>query len=131
MAPALLEKTFGIVLSTSTLKGDRVVNREGGDMGIIEEIMIDVVRGHVAFVVLSFGGIFGMGQKLFAIPWQAFNVDTLNKRLILNAKHEALEKAPGFDKDNWPNMADPAWESDLYGYYGYTPYWVGAFPTTS
>ena len=130
MAPAQLEKAFGTVLSTSTLKGTSVVNREGGDMGRIEEVMIDVVHGHVAFVVVSFGGTFGLGEKLFAIPWQAFNVDTLHKRLILNAKHDVLEKAPGFDKDHWPNMADPAWESDLYGYYGYTPYWVGCFPTS-
>jgi hypothetical protein len=34
-----------------------------------------------------------------------------------------LEKATGFDKDKWPNMADPTWGSKVYGYYGYKPYW--------
>jgi hypothetical protein len=34
-----------------------------------------------------------------------------------------LKKATGFDKSNWPDMADPAWGSKLYGYYGYKPYW--------
>jgi sporulation protein YlmC with PRC-barrel domain len=117
------KKTFGLVLSASTLKGDKVVNHQGEDLGKIEELMVDLDHGRIAYAVLSFGGFLGMGDKLFAIPWQAFSVDTVQKRLILNAKKELLEKATGFDKSNWPNMADPAWGSKLYGYYGYKPYW--------
>jgi sporulation protein YlmC with PRC-barrel domain len=120
MQPA---KTFGLVLSGSSLKGDKVVNHQGEDLGKIEEIMIDLDRGRIAYAILSFGGFLGMGDKLFAIPWQAFGVDTTGKRLVLNADKELLKKAPGFDKSNWPNMADPAWGSTLYGYYGYKPYW--------
>jgi len=116
-------KTFGLVLSASTLKGDKVVNHQGEDLGKIEELMIDLDRGRIAYAVLSFGGFLGMGDKLFAIPWQAFGVDTDGKRLVLKADKELLKKAPGFDKSNWPNMADPAWGSKLYGYYGYKPYW--------
>jgi sporulation protein YlmC with PRC-barrel domain len=116
-------KTYGLVLSASSLKGDNVVNYQGEDLGKIEEIMIDLDRGRIAFAVLSFGGFLGMGDKLFAIPWQAFSVDTVQKRLVLNTKKELLEKATGFDKSNWPNMADPTWGSTVYGYYGYKPYW--------
>ena len=111
------------MLSASTLKGDKVVNHQGEDLGKIEELMVDLDHGRIAYAVLSFGGFLGMGDKLFAIPWQAFSVDTAQKRLILNAKKELLEKATGFDKSNWPNMGDPAWGSTLYGYYGYKPYW--------
>ena len=116
-------KTFGLVLSASTLKGDKVVNHQGEDLGKIEELMIDLDRGRIAYAVLSFGGFLGMGDKLFAIPWQAFGVDTDGKRLVLKADKELLKKAPGFDKSNWPNMADPTWGSTVYGYYGYKPYW--------
>jgi sporulation protein YlmC with PRC-barrel domain len=116
-------KTFGLLLSASTLKGDNVVNHLGEDLGKIEEIMLDLDRGRIAYAVLSFGGFLGMGDKLFAIPWQAFTVDTVQKRLILNTKKELLEKATGFDKSNWPNMADPSWGATVYGYYGYKPYW--------
>ena len=111
------------VLSASTLKGDKVVNHQGEDLGKLEELMIDLERGRIAYAVLSFGGFLGMGDKLFAVPWQAFGVDTVEKRLVLNASKELLEKAPGFDKSNWPNMADPTWGSTVYGYYGYKPYW--------
>jgi sporulation protein YlmC with PRC-barrel domain len=116
-------KTYGLVLSASSLKGDNVVNHQGEALGKIEEIMIDLDRGRIAFAVLSFGGFLGMGDKLFAIPWQAFSVDTVQKRLVLNTKKELLEKATGFDNSNWPNMADPTWGSTVYGYYGYKPYW--------
>ena len=116
-------KTFGLVLSASTLKGDKVVNNQGEDLGKLEELMIDLDRGRIAYAVLSFGGFLGMGDKLFAIPWQAFGVDTVEKRLVLNADKELLKKAPGFDKSKWPNMAAPTWATTLYGYYGYKPYW--------
>jgi len=124
MPPVQPEKILGIVLSGSSLKGDKVVNYQGEDLGKIEEIMIDLDRGRVAYVVLSFGGFLGVGDKLFAIPWQAFSVDTTQKRLVLNADKELLEKAPGFDKNNWPDMADLSLGSTLYGYYGYKPYWA-------
>jgi len=118
------QKTLGLVLSGSTLKGDKVVNYKGEDLGKIEEIMIDLDRGRVAYAVLSFGGFMGMGDKLFAIPWQAITVDTIKKQLVLNADKELLQKAPGFDKNNWPDMADLSLGSTLYGYYGYKPYWA-------
>ena len=124
MPPVQPEKILGIVLSGSSLRGDKVVNYQGEDLGKIEEIMIDLDRGRVAYVVLSFGGFLGVGDKLFAIPWQAFSVDTTQKRLVLNADKELLEKAPGFDKNNWPDMADLSLGSTLYGYYGYKPYWA-------
>lgn len=123
MAQTQPARTLGRVLSASTLKGDKVVNHQGEDLGNIEEIMIDLNQGRIAYAVLSFGGFLGMGDKLFAIPWQAFAVDTAEKRLVLNADKELLKKAPGFDKSNWPNMADPTWGSQLYGYYGVKPYW--------
>jgi sporulation protein YlmC with PRC-barrel domain len=122
--PARTEKTLGIVLSGSSLKGDRVVNYKGEDLGTVEEIMIDLDRGRVAYAVLSFGGFLGMGDKLFAIPWQAITVDTTQKNLVLNVDKALLEKAPGFDKNNWPDMADLSLGSTLYGYYGYKPYWA-------
>src|SRR5664279_6390162 len=118
MAQIQPAKTYGLVLSASTLKGDKVVNHKGEDLGKIEEIMLDLDHGRVAYAVLSFGGFLGLGDKLFAIPWQAFTVDTANKRLVLNANKEILEKAPGFDKTSWPDMADLSWGSNLYGYYG-------------
>ncbi len=111
------------VLSASTLKGDDVVNSKSEKLGTVEELMIDLDKGCIAYAVLSFGGFMGMGDKLFAIPWGALKVDTTEKRLVLDVKKEMLERAPGFDKDHWPNMADQTWGTGIYNYYGTKPFW--------
>jgi sporulation protein YlmC with PRC-barrel domain len=111
------------VLGASTLKGDKVINLQGENLGDIQEIMIDLERGRVAYAVLSFGGFLGLGDKLFAIPWEALTIDMAEKRFVLNVDKELLKRAPGFDKDRWPDMTDPAWGAELYTYYGYKPYW--------
>lgn len=111
------------VLSAGTLIGDNVRNMQGEDLGKLEEIMIDLDEGRVAYAVLSFGGFLGMGDKLFAIPWEALSVDTENHELVLNVQRELLENAPGFDKDHWPKTGDRQWLVDVYSYYGYDPYW--------
>src|SRR5665811_345118 len=116
-------RTYGLVLSASYLKGDKVVNHKGEDLGKIEEIMLDLDRGRIAYAVLSFGGFLGMGDKLFAIPWSALALDTVEKRFILNVDKELLKRAPGFDKDHWPNMADQVWGAKVFTYYGAKPYW--------
>ncbi len=106
-------------MSASTLVGDAVVNARGEDLGKLEEIMIHVDSGKVAYAVLSFGGFLGMGDKLFAIPWEALSLDEDNKQFILDVDKEKLEHAPGFNKDHWPDMADSTWGKQIYDYYGY------------
>ncbi len=113
------------MLSASTLIGDRVRNRADEDLGKLDEIMIDLPTGRVAYAVLSFGGVLKMGNKLFAVPWSAFTVDEDKKQLLLDVDKSRLESAPGFDKDNWPDMADRAWGTEIHSYYGATPYWQG------
>jgi hypothetical protein len=83
--------------------------------------MIDMATGKIAYAVLSFGGLLGMGDKLFAVPWAALALDTENKRFTLNAPKTALKDAPGFDKDRWPSMSDRTWASGVHKFYG-TPY---------
>jgi sporulation protein YlmC with PRC-barrel domain len=111
------------VLSASTLDNEKVVNAAGEDLGNIEDYMIDIHNGRIAYCVLSFGGFLGMGEKLFAIPFQAMTLDTENKRFILNIDKERLKNAPGFDKDNWPDTTNPTWGASIYKYYNVPPYW--------
>ncbi len=116
-------KKFRRTMAASTLQGDAVVDRNGKDAGKVESIMLDVATGRVAYVVLSFGGILGMGGKLFALPWSALQVDEANKRFIVNLTKEQLEVAPGFDKDNWPDFSDESYATNIYRHYNATPYW--------
>lgn len=111
------------LISASTLKGASVENPEGEILGKVEDLMVGLTNGRIAFAVLSLGGILGIGDKLFAIPWDAFYVDTEDEVVVLDIDKQTLENAPGFDKDHWPSTSDHVWMADIYNYYGYHPYW--------
>jgi sporulation protein YlmC with PRC-barrel domain len=117
------EKAFRRVLSASTLTADSVKNEQGEDLGKIDEIMIDIPYGKVAYAVLSFGGFLGIGNNLFAVPWNALQLDEDEKCFILPVSKSTLESAPGFDNDNWPDMTDTTWGANVFRHYGTTPYW--------
>jgi len=68
MAHVQPAKTYGLVLTASTLKGDKVVNHTGEDLGKIEEIMLDLDHGRIAYAVLSFGGFLGMVTNCLPYP---------------------------------------------------------------
>ncbi|MEW6020855.1 MAG: PRC-barrel domain-containing protein [Pseudomonadota bacterium] len=114
------------LMGADTLIGDNVVNGAEEDLGDIKEIMLDMNTGQVAYAVLAFGGFLGLGEKLFAVPWQALHLDTANKRFVLNVEKERLKTAPGFNKDSWPDMADVNWAKGIHSFYGTDPARGGA-----
>ncbi|HET9914176.1 MAG TPA: PRC-barrel domain-containing protein [Anaerolineales bacterium] len=114
------------VLSATSIIGTRVVNTAGEPLGNIKELMIDPDDGQVAYVVLSFGGFLGVGDKLFAIPLEALMFGADEQTVVLDVDKDVLKDAPGFDKDHWPDTAqyEAGWLLDIYEYYGYSPYWM-------
>ena len=110
------------LLSSSSLTGDNVVNSQGESLGDIKDFMIDLDTGSIAYAVLSFGGVLGMGDKYFAVPFEALRVDTTHERFVLDVPKERLENAPGFSHDNWPQHADDSFLNEVYNYYGYGNY---------
>ncbi len=119
-----MQSTQPLALSAHTLIGDKVLNHDNEDIGKVEEIMIDILTGRVAYVVISLGGILGIGTKLFAVPWSAIRVDTDRQCFVMDADKELLKNAPGFDKDHWPETPSGQWYHDVYKYYAQEPYWL-------
>lgn len=105
------------LMGAHTLIGDKVHNLQNEALGDIKEIMLDMRSGKVAYAVLSFGGVLGIGEKLLAVPWAALTLDSEKKCFTLNVRKERFEDAPGFDSDHWPNMADLSWASGINRYY--------------
>lgn len=109
--------TKRLTLSASSLTGDNIENLAGESLGHVKELMIDVITGKVAYVVVSFGGFLGMGDKLFAIPFSKFKVDETKKIFVLDVEKDLLKSAPGFDKNNWPDFSSDTWSDEIHKYY--------------
>jgi len=106
------------LMGADTLIGNDVYNTSDESLGNIKEFMIDMTSGKIGYAVLSYGGFLGMGDRLFAVPWQALTLDSENKRFTLNVSKDKLKNAPGFDKDHWPTMADTSWAAGVNTFYG-------------
>ncbi len=118
-----------LFFTARTINGDKVVNTAKEHLGKIEDLMIDLENGRVAYAVLSFGGFLGLGNKLFAVPWEALTVRPHEHAFVLNVSKETLGKAEGFDKDDWPVTCEQLanstreWLANIYTFYGCKPYW--------
>jgi len=95
------------LFKASKLIGYSVKNKQGEEVGEIEELVINSQDGRIAYAVLSFGGFLGMGDKLFAIPWKSLTPIPEQQSFSLDIDKEKLAETPGFDDTNWPDMAPP------------------------
>jgi hypothetical protein len=96
---------------------------EGEKLGKVEGFGIDPEQGRLAYVVLSFGGFLGFGDKWLAVPWEALEFSQHDQSFILNVDKDLLKEAPGFDKDHWPSGEDRRFALEVYKHYGRTAYW--------
>lgn len=106
-------RTHGL-LSSETILSDSVKNAQGKDLGKIHELMLNPDDGKIDYAVLSFGGFMGMGEKYFAIPWEAIVVDRKKKILSLDVSKEKLEHMEGFEKNHWPDFNTPEFEKSMH-----------------
>jgi sporulation protein YlmC with PRC-barrel domain len=106
-----------MILKGDELIGRNVVNHEGETLGEIHDLALDPDSGRIAYAVLSSGGVLGVGDKLYAIPWQALSRHHSDEGCLLDVDKERLQNAPGFTSDKWPNMADQRWASDVNTFY--------------
>ncbi len=124
------EKTSGANVRISQLMGLNLQNAQGESVGEIKDIVVNSETGKVNYAVVTYGGFLGLGNKLFAVPFEAFkfqvdpdevgenDIDSGDYICVLNVTQQQLEGLQGFDEDNWPNMADKQWAADLDKRYG-------------
>lgn len=106
------------ILTANSLIGEKIQNPKGEHLGTVKDIMFDIKIGCIDYLVIEFGGILGMGEKLFAIPFQVFSIDTDKKLLILERSKESLQNAPGFDKNHWPGTNSRHFD-EIHYFWGY------------
>ncbi|MCC2604930.1 PRC-barrel domain-containing protein [Planctobacterium marinum] len=101
----------------SVLTSSEVRNKDDQKLGKLKELMIDTKSGKTIYAVMSFGGFWGMGEKLSAIPWSAIGFNNIDKRFVLDIEVGRLKAAPSFYKDKWPNMNDINWVKKVNTFY--------------
>lgn len=104
-------------LAATSIIGDLVENPDGQELGKIDNIMINLKNGSIDYVIVEYGAFFGIGGKLFAIPYQELKINPNRRSYILNRDKEYLQNAPGFNKSHWPDTNDHPYFKDVNKYY--------------
>jgi hypothetical protein len=101
----------GLVRASSVI-GSGVKDLADKDAGKIEDLLLEH-DGDVEYAVVSFGGFLGVGDKLYAVPWDAIIVDRANRTVRIDVKKETLERSPSFTRDKWPDPNDREWGREV------------------
>jgi hypothetical protein len=104
-------------MRANNLANSDVFNHKYEGLGSIKEFILNMQTGEVGYAVLSYGGILGIAERLFAVPFKALVLDIKNKRFILKIEKDKIQNAPGFVAEHWPNMADKKWNNSIHDYY--------------
>ena len=98
--------------------GSKVQSMQGEDLGTIKDIVIDIDSGRILYAVLDFGGFLGLvGGKLYPVPWNVLLPLPSEGVFFLEFSKEKLKNAPGYDKNNLPDMGDMHWGKKIAGFY--------------
>lgn len=98
----------------SGLLGMEVKNQQDEKLGEIKDLVLDLKSGKISYAVLAVGGFLGLGEKLLAVPVDAFQINQQDGTLLLNADKAKIEAAPGFAATNWPRVNDPNLETRTF-----------------
>lgn len=111
----LVARTF----RASKLSGLNVRNMQGEELGEINDFVIDLKTGKVQYAAMSVGGLLGIGDKLFAVPFSKLKFDHGQDEMyfVLDMPKEKIAAAPGFDQNDWPDFADPNWTDRIEKHY--------------
>ena len=109
------------MLSCASLAGEEVLGIGGQELGRLQHVMLDVRAGRIAYGVLAAGGVFGLGARLYAVPWSAFEFDEPRLCLRVPVDRERLERAPPFDEEHWPASGSPDWVRQVHEHFAPPP----------
>jgi sporulation protein YlmC with PRC-barrel domain len=106
------------LIASDKVEGTAVFNTAGERLGSVDHFMVNKRSGQVEYVVLGFGGLFGLGHKHYPLPWNALKYDTDQGGYAVNVSKEQLEGAPSYE-DAAPTY-DREYGESVYSYYGLT-----------
>lgn len=101
-------ETHGLIASDK-VEGTEVFDRQGEKLGTVRKLMIGKIDGQVRYAVMGFGGLFGMGEDNYPLPWDSLEFDTqLGGYKLKSLSKDELDKdkAPSFGRDEQPDWSN-------------------------
>jgi sporulation protein YlmC with PRC-barrel domain len=107
------------------IRGRRVLDPDGEEVGEIEDLLIDHQDRKVRLLQVASGGVLGLGATTFLLPVEAIT-RVSEEAVQIDQRRERIVGAPPYD----PALVDQRYVHDLYSHYGYAPYWAatGVYP---
>lgn len=97
------------MIASDKVEGTKVFDRNGEKVGTVRKVMIGKLDGKVRYVVMGFGGLFGMGEDSFPLPWDGLDYDTELGGFKLRGVTKddfQQERAPSYGRDQEPDWSD-------------------------
>jgi sporulation protein YlmC with PRC-barrel domain len=110
---------------TNMIEQYDLVNEQGQELGQVQNFVIDMVAGRIAFVIVAFEDFLGISDKWFAMPWEIMASSPETRKFVVDMPKSALAAAPSMKKDKWTEEINSDWLAECYIHYGLSPYWDG------
>ena len=108
----------------SKVRGTPVYNKEGEEIGAVEDIVLDKSSNNIMFAVLGSGGMLGLGEKYRPIPWSILDYDPNKGGYVVPLSKDVMEKAPAYRmEDLTKDEGEEAIRSEAFSYYHAPTYW--------
>ena len=124
------DSTRTVGSSAEAVMGLAVVDRNGEEIGNVDDLLVDDRENHVRFLQVGHGGFLGIGEEHFLVPVDAVTSVDAN-HVHIDRTHSDLTDVPGYNAE----LAEsPDYYPGVYGWWGYSPYWApgyaypGGFP---
>ncbi len=113
---ARTQAQLDVIANADKLKGTKVINNQGQDLGKVDHVALDLQNGRISYVALDVGS----GKGLIPVPYNRFGV-MRNQQLVLDTTKDRLSQAPSFAKGRQPNWNDQNFAQSVSSYWGSAP----------
>ncbi len=81
----------------SKVKGTAVYNPAGDRIGTVEDVVLDKQTNQIMFAALGFGGVLGLGEKYYPVPWSMLDYDEDKGGYVVPLSNDSLDAAPAYE----------------------------------
>ena len=111
---------LGQLEPSNKLIGRDIRDAQNQKIGKLDDLVVDLESGHVIYAVASVDG------NKVGVPPQVFSEMGENQPLTINQDKQKVAGAPRFTSDIEHNLASATYASEVYRYFGETPWWEQA-----